>query len=286
MGFDSTQKETLEIAWKRGYFSNTQHYDLLSRITGLTRKQISNWATRQTRMLGSAPLPSVEREPMANTGSIKDSKTFLDIAWDRGLLPGNENYALIQDFTNLSRKQISNWSARKMKITQGDGSSANQKFQAVAKTPRPSRKRKIKVEYHREVKKRVGRSRPAPVLTKAVNWLLMNAVNGVAIINEEKVALLSTLTGYPKAEVRKFVIANGRTVEEDVPKFAEPQPFMENKRLVPQQQQNMTLQTKALTKQDKPRIKKEEMERSKENVLSPASAAALVKKLMEQNTGP
>jgi len=283
MGYDPDQKETLEIAWKRGYLSNTKHYELLSRITGLTRKQISNWARGQIRSLGSAPLPSLNKGSEANTGNLADSKRFLDIAWDRGLLPGTANYTLIQDFTNLSRKQISNWSrarVRKMEMGQLNGNSVPQ---TVAKTPRPTRKRSLNPKRERIVKGRFQVSR-TPELSRALRWLLMNAVNGVASINEEKVGLLSTLIGYPKEEVRKFLLANGRSVEDEGDKTAEQLlPLMEANRLI-SDQQNVSSQTEGPTEPDKPTIKKEDIEDSKENILSPTSAPVPPNGFLDQRT--
>jgi len=286
MGYDMTQKETLEIAWKRGYLSNTKHYTLLEKLTGLNRKQISNWARTQIRRQGSAPLPSINRDPAMNTGNLSDSKRFLDIAWERGLLPGTENYTLIQDFTNLSRKQISNWSrtrVRKMERGQLNENSASQTFQTIARTPRPTRKRSLKPKREKAAKKRLTVA-GTPELSRAMRWLLMNAVNGVAFINEEKVGLLSTLIGYPRDEVRKFLQANGRSVEGKGDNSADQLlPLMEANRLVPEQQESVSLQTGALAEPDKPTIKKEDLENSKENMLSPATAAAPPNSLVDQS---
>jgi len=38
------QRKVLSMAWTRGFLSDSKHYGSLSKITGLTRKQISNWA--------------------------------------------------------------------------------------------------------------------------------------------------------------------------------------------------------------------------------------------------
>jgi len=42
--YTSEQREVLSKAWTRGFLSDSKHYGSLSKITGLTRKQISNWA--------------------------------------------------------------------------------------------------------------------------------------------------------------------------------------------------------------------------------------------------
>jgi len=284
MGYDMTQKQTLEIAWKRGYLSNTKHYTLLEKLTGLNRKQISNWARTKIRSQGSAPLPSINKDPAMNTGKLADSKRFLDIAWERGLLPGTKNYTLIQDFTNLSRKQISNWSRARVRKVERDQleNSVSQAFQTVARTPRPTRKRSLNPKREKVANKRYAVP-GTPELSRAMRWLLMNAVNGVAYINEEKVGLLSTLIGYPREEVRKFLLANGRSVEDKDDNSAEQLlPLMEANRLIPQHQENVSFQIGAITEPDKPTIKTEDLENSKENMILPASAASPLNSLLDE----
>jgi len=270
MVYEPSQKETLEIAWKRGYLSSNKYYELLSKLTGLSRTQISNWATRKIRKLGirNAPLPSAYRDPVVNAGQVSDSKRFLEIAWERGLLPGTKNYTIIQDFTNLTRIQISNWSSRRVRKLKKDQLNGNfsHSSKMMMRTPQPTRKRSLKVKRQRIVKGRVAVPRQ-PTFPELVRWLLMNAVRGLANINEEKIRLLSTLIGCPKEEVRKFLLANGRSIEEEGGSLKEQLPVMEKIHFVSEQQQNTPLQLKAQPVSDKPIIKREGIEDLKEKSL-------------------
>jgi len=270
MGYDKAQLDTLEIAWKRGYLSNTEHYVLLSRITGLNRKQISNWARARIKKLGNAPLPSKDNIPDITIGKSRDSKRFLEIAWNTGLLPGTENYTLIHDFTGLSRKQISNWSrsmVRKEEINQISGKIATQ---SGVGAPHKARKKSVNPEMARSAERRVT---PAgPNYTPELKWLLMNAVNGLENVNEEKIGILSTLIGCPENEVRRFFLANGRRVENSYPikqlalKESTP-PLLE---------QEASLQSETVSQQENLKIKTEKIENSQENVLSSTLTGAIL----------
>jgi len=268
MGYDQAQLDTLEIAWKRGYLSNTEHYVLLSRITGLNRKQISNWARGKIRKLGNAPLPSINSTPDTNIGKSGDSKRFLEIAWSTGLLPGTENYTLIRDFTGLSRKQISNWSRARVRKEENNKLSGNITSQAGLRRPHKVRKKSIKPQMVRKVERRMVKT--GPEYTPELKWLLMNAVNGLKTVNEEKLGVLSTLIGFPKEEVRKFFLANGRSVDDSY--------SIEQLALVesspPMLEHEASLQPETVPQPEKLTIKTEKVEVSQENVLSPTLTAA------------
>jgi len=263
MGYDRTQLDTLEIAWKRGYLSNTEHYTLLSKITGLNRKQISNWARGKIRKLGSAPLPSKTSTSNSNTsvGKSRDGKRFLEIAWNTGLLPGTENYTLIQDFTGLSRKQISNWSrarVRKKEINQISGKIGTQ---TGVRTSQKVRKMSHNHEMARKVERRMTTT--GPNYTPELKWLLMNAVNGLENINEDKIGVLSTLIGFPKDALRKFFLANGRRLEDS--KSIAQEAIPDN--TLPGLEPEASVQSETVTQSHKPKIKTEKIEEFQEKVL-------------------
>ena len=48
--FTLKQRKTLLLSWERGFLYDHKNYELLSKITGLTRKQISNWARRKRKI--------------------------------------------------------------------------------------------------------------------------------------------------------------------------------------------------------------------------------------------
>jgi len=263
MGYQRSQLDTLEIAWKRGYLSNTEHYTLLSRITGLNRKQISNWARGKIRKLGSAPLPSKNSPPNTNTsiGKSKDGKRFLEIAWNTGLLPGTENYTLIQDFTGLTRKQISNWSRARVRKEEINHISGKIATQTSVRTSQKIRKMSRNHLDARKLERRVTTT--GPKYTPELKWLLMNAVNGLEKINEEKIGVLSTLIGFPKAEVRKFFLANGRRVEDSM-SMAQ---LVVPDDTLPILEPDASVKSELIIQSDKPKIKTEKAEESQEKVL-------------------
>jgi len=147
MGFTEKQKLLLFSAWNRGYLSDPENYEILSQVSGLSRKQISNWARIQITKLGDRPLPQKSESHMSSilddlpaemrtlenysafrileSASTKRRKlnpkrtkigTFtaqqnkvLFLAWEKGFLCDNQHYGALSAFTGLTRKQISNW---------------------------------------------------------------------------------------------------------------------------------------------------------------------------------
>jgi len=222
MVFTTEQRETLDIAWERGYLSTKEHYGLLARITGLTRKQISNFGRAQIRKAGSAPLPSVEKKANESPGKFTDSvRKFLAIAWTWGLLPGKENYSLIQDFTNLSRKQISNWSRARLRSEEKQkelgGAQRSNPIQNLGATPTQNTSlKRLQPRAKRQARKASQRGRATMLktdpadneLTSATRWLLTNAIEAMGHNCEKKIDVLAILTGLRPQTVRNFVISN------------------------------------------------------------------------------
>lgn len=222
MVFTTEQRETLDIAWERGYLSTKEHYGLLARITGLTRKQISNFARAQIRKAGSAPLPSVEKKPNESPGKFTDSvRKFLAIAWTWGLLPGKENYSLIQDFTNLSRKQISNWSRARLRSAEkqkefGGAQRSNTTQNLVVTPTHNASSKRLQPRAKRQPRKVSQRGRVTMLktdstdseLTSATRWLLTNAIEAMGHNCEKKIDVLAILTGVRPQTVRNFVVRN------------------------------------------------------------------------------
>lgn len=239
------------------------------KISGLNRKQISNWITRKVRKLGidRADIPSANMDPTENPADIAECKGFLESAWEKGLLPGTENYKLIQDLTNLSRKQIANWTGRKMRKLKKDqlkGNIVTQSSQMMMRTPQQTRKRSLKVEKERLVKRRVAVSGQGE---RPVMWLLQNAARDLANINEEKLGLLSIIIGYPKEKIRKYLLAHGRSIEKDGGSLTEQLTVMESTHTVSGQQQNTYLEPKVQPELDKPLTKIERIEEVKEKIV-------------------
>lgn len=154
MGFSEKQRLVLSTAWKLGHLSTSKHYATIAEVTGLSRKQISNWARNQINRLGSKSMPwkssdqlisiynllpenmrtdkdyfallapqlaselSAKREEndVVRTRSrfTAQQRKVLRTAWDRGFLLDHKNYANLSEITGLSRKQISNWARTKI----------------------------------------------------------------------------------------------------------------------------------------------------------------------------
>jgi len=62
--FSPEERKTLFLAWERGFLCDNKNYRLLSEITGLTRKQISNWARTQIKKCNKADLPQKNFAPL------------------------------------------------------------------------------------------------------------------------------------------------------------------------------------------------------------------------------
>jgi len=154
MGFTEKQRLILSTAWKQGHLSDNKNYGTISEVTGLTRKQISNWARTKINKLGNKPRPKNGNTPLSRilwelpvemrTG--KDYCTFLAAevvpkislkrcnldttrtkgrfssqqrkvlvtAWNKGFLCDHKNYRALSEITGLTRKQISNWARTKI----------------------------------------------------------------------------------------------------------------------------------------------------------------------------
>jgi hypothetical protein len=64
------QRELLYKAWNFGYLSDPTNYGVISEVTGLSRKQVSNWARYQIKKLGDKPRPEKSSTPI--TSIFKD----------------------------------------------------------------------------------------------------------------------------------------------------------------------------------------------------------------------
>jgi len=61
------QRELLYKAWNRGYLSDSKNYGAISELTGLSRKQVSNWSRYQIKKLGNKPRPKRSKSPLRST---------------------------------------------------------------------------------------------------------------------------------------------------------------------------------------------------------------------------
>jgi len=147
MRFNNEQRAVLFTAYKHGHLSDNKNYKAISELTGLTRKQISNWARKQINMLGKNVLPLTSNSPLSsifnklppNMRTAKNWSTILAneedtpqtrchrnpkmskarflpeqrkslfLAWERGFLCDHKHYGQLSEITGLTRKQISNW---------------------------------------------------------------------------------------------------------------------------------------------------------------------------------
>ena len=147
----------LFTGWKHGYLCDSESYGIFSEVTGLTRKQISNWARTQITKQGDKPLPSKSCVPLSSiidefakirrlniSGTFENVTTYpllhasfsrslkrkrskvrftehqrniLFFAQENGFLRNNQNYGSISAKTGLSRKQISNWARTRIHST-------------------------------------------------------------------------------------------------------------------------------------------------------------------------
>jgi len=152
MGFTESQRLVLIAGWKNGYLSDSKNYGKISEFTGLSRKQISNWARNQITKLGDDPFPQKSATPLGSIlenlfwkdrvkrhrtpedSSSRDSpdmapmrrkkprirftenqRKVLSLSWERGFLCDNTHYGSMSVITGLTRKQISNWARAMMK---------------------------------------------------------------------------------------------------------------------------------------------------------------------------
>jgi hypothetical protein len=60
------QRELLYKAWNSGYLSDPTNYGFISEVTGLSRKQVSNWARYQIKRLGDKPRPEKSSTPITS----------------------------------------------------------------------------------------------------------------------------------------------------------------------------------------------------------------------------
>jgi len=61
------QRDLLYKAWNLGYLCDSKSYGAISEVTGLSRKQVSNWARYQIKKLGNNPLPKRNKTPFCST---------------------------------------------------------------------------------------------------------------------------------------------------------------------------------------------------------------------------
>jgi len=155
MGFTEKQRLILSTAWKQGHLSDNKNYGTISEVTGLTRKQISNWARTKINKLGNKPRPKNDNTPLSsiffelpiemrtswdystllaaevvpkislirrNLDTTRTKARFssqqrkvLLTAWNKGFLRDHKNYGALSEIAGLSRKQISNWATAKIK---------------------------------------------------------------------------------------------------------------------------------------------------------------------------
>jgi len=139
MVFAPEQRAVLIAAWQRGFLCDTQNYKPLSRITGLTRKQISNWRRSKTIKCADMPLPVkstiplcsavhelaaalgvkdplfLKVEPGKSSKKCDNPYVLLSEAWKKGYLLDSEHYGALSKITGLNRKQISGFARKRLR---------------------------------------------------------------------------------------------------------------------------------------------------------------------------
>jgi len=77
------QRELLYKAWNRGYLSDSKNYGAISELTGLSRKQVSNWARYQIKKLGNNLGPKRSKTPHRSTfkdlPKVKEQNSYSSI---------------------------------------------------------------------------------------------------------------------------------------------------------------------------------------------------------------
>jgi len=158
--FSEKQRIVLHTAWKLGHLNNSKNYGTISEVTGLSRKQISNWARSRINRFGRKPIArksssqliSIYYELPEKMRTLKDyhallvpqlaselrgkmekhdvmrnksrftsqQRKVLMIVWKNGFLCDRKNYASLSQITGLTRKQISNWARTKIHKCKGN----------------------------------------------------------------------------------------------------------------------------------------------------------------------
>jgi len=73
--FTENQRNVLKTLWKRGFLCDNMHYGSISKITGLTTKQISGWASRSKNKCGENNLPRKNLAPIATIFEYLSERT-------------------------------------------------------------------------------------------------------------------------------------------------------------------------------------------------------------------
>jgi len=77
------QRELLYKAWNCGYLNDSKNYGAISEVTGLSRKQVSNWARYQIKKLGNNALPKRSKTPLRSTfkdlPKVKEQNSYSSI---------------------------------------------------------------------------------------------------------------------------------------------------------------------------------------------------------------
>jgi len=185
--FSDEQRAILKAAWDKGFLCDPTNYGSLSRVTGLNRKQISNWARAQIRNAGNNPLPVKTDAPLGSIFKSLPDRELLGIA----LHP----FSTVPQTNNIGSDQ------KLLPPLQWSSPQINQIYYPLQTKNLPSADFSsltampfVEPEIH---------------ITPAKQWILTNALSGSDEITEHMIGILSLLTCIPHRAITTYILQNG-----------------------------------------------------------------------------
>jgi len=215
----------LLVAMEKGFLFDRSNYGSLAEITGLTRKQISNWARRKIKRGGcehnlqnyapvrtiSKELLSIMEEKLTNVTTQQLKKELQTTTFVEPSKPGySPENSVSSDFNVLMNEKIRVTGMFPLESSYSGAQFSSESFLppelnvgAAQKLPRKSRRSYCSQRPHNSSfvfksmpENATGSARPWSVPPTFVNkyWVIEQAFNGINEVDHQEVEILSVLT--------------------------------------------------------------------------------------------
>jgi len=212
--YTSEQREVLSKAWTRGFLSDSKHYGSLSKITGLTRKQISNWARLK---INRGDKKGITRINVCANSFFKQLSDVMQK--DTIIVPADELKKESQNQKIKSQHlEETSSSLRYSDVANGSTLSAPPNNDCILNIPeslvftgayKPTRD-EYQIESRQWSNEKVISSKLSDFLMSPIKeWVLRNALKGINEVHDRQLEDLALLTSNSRSEVTLYLLHQG-----------------------------------------------------------------------------
>jgi len=196
--FTEQQRKVLLMSWEYGFLCDCTNYGSISEITGLTRKQISNWATARRKCCNDCLPPKNPAQIKTNLKDLLEcnrscstigTPQYIPQRWQ----PSRLNAGQTEQYIPIAYTQTDERKLNRYGQSRSDGT-----MQCLAKNeaPQPSKSfEPLKLE--------------AKVKLSINQFILQVALQGIESVSDQTVDIMADLSNIEPDEIRCWLVTHG-----------------------------------------------------------------------------